>query len=169
MNKKGNTVLFTIISTICNILMTLVIIAALSLLAIVIMNRVIKTTNGTVYQVVLMICFLGGMVLSMFLFVKLTGWVIKKFNMESKLDPKLLGRYVPNAKTTEKEEKPVQKTVMPASVLRKKDTWGEEDIAAGDEEKEPEAPAPEKPLTETEVYPPVEQFPPTLDGTKSEK
>ena len=168
MNKKANTVVFTIVSTICNILMTLLIIGAICLLAIAIMSRVIKTTNGTVYQVVLMICFLGGMVLSMFLFVKLTGWVITKFNMESKLDAKLLGRYVPNAKATDKEEKPVQKTVMPASVLRKKDTWGEEDISAGDETalEEPEAPAPEKPISEAEVYPPVEQFPPTLDDRK---
>jgi energy-coupling factor transporter transmembrane protein EcfT len=165
MNKKSNTVLFTIVSTIVNILMTLLIIIALCLIAVVILNKIFKITNGAVYQVVLMICFLGGMVLSMFLFVKLTGWVIKKFHMESKLDAHLLGRYGATQTEEKKDDKP--KTVLPNSVLRKKDTWGEQDVNASEAAEEtPEAPAPEKSLDETEVYPPVEQYPPTLDNSK---
>lgn len=164
MNKKANTILFTIVSTIANILMTIIIIGVLCLAAILILNRACNITNGNIYQVVLMICFLGGMVLSMFLFVKLTGWVIKKCNLEPKLDAHLLGRYIPDSKNTdENKEAPKVKTVMPNSVRRKKDTWGEEDIVQEDAVEE--APAPEETTDESEVYPPVEQFPPTLDST----
>lgn len=132
MNKKMFTVLFTIISTIVNILLTLCVIVLLIILSTLVMGRILGLEDPNVYTVVWMLSFLGGMVLGMFLFVRLTGWVIKKFNLEKKLDPKIVGKYVPgtshkfSTKTTE-EEKP--KTVLPQSVLPKEDTWGQEDYA----------------------------------------
>lgn len=156
MNKKANTLLFTLISTVANIIMTLAIILILCLISFLIMNNMLHIKNAQLYTVVWMFCFLGGMVLGMFLFTKLCGIVINKFDLESKLDSRLLGKYIPGGKkgAVQEKEEPKQKTVMPSSVLGKKDTWGEEETAPL-----PQPPAEDAP----EVYPPLEQFPPTLD------
>lgn len=129
MSKKSNTIIFTLVSTVLNILMTLLIIIALCLLSFVVMNYIFKIHNGQAYQIVWMICFLGGMVLGMFLFVKICGWVIDKFHLADKMDAHIVGKYLPGGKkvqtSNDEEEEPKQKTVMPSSVLKKEDKWVE--------------------------------------------
>lgn len=126
MNKKTYTVLFTIVSTIINILCTLIVIAAFMALATLLLNKVIKCTNGQVYMVVYMFCFLGGMVLNIFLFSKASAFFIKKFNLSDKLDPRLMGRTLPGGKKNDayKEDDNKFKSKMPDSVLEKEDDWG---------------------------------------------
>lgn len=129
MTKKGNTILFTLISTVANIIMTLLIIMVLCLLSFVIMNFGFKIHNGQAYQIVWMACFLGGLVLGMFLFAKICGYVIEKFNLDKKMDAHVVGKYLPGGKKARYEssdEEPKHKTVMPASVLPKEDKWNEE-------------------------------------------
>lgn len=146
MNKKAFTFIFTLVSTLVNIILTLAIIILLAVLTTVIFRFVFKIaleTHQGVYLTALMICGLGGMVLGMFLFAKISGFVVSKYNLEKKLDARLIGKYVPGAKQplTAQDDEPKQKTVMPDSVLPKKDKWAE-DIYSG------EAPAED---SETEI------------------
>jgi len=122
MNKKTNTVLFTIISTLANIIMTLLLISVFCLIAFVVLYYGIKSRNPQVYQFVFILCFIAGLVLGMFLFIKLGGMVVTKFHLESKLEP-FGGR-----KTTQRDEKQsvARKTNLPKSALPKEDTWGQE-------------------------------------------
>lgn len=132
MNKKGFTALFTVISTILNIIMMFVIIMTLVILSTALIYRLLKVHNSTVISIAWIVSFFGGMGLSMWLFVKITGWVIKKFNLEDKLDPRVLGKY---SQTTgkpysvQKEAPAKKKTNMPSSVQRKQDTWAEDKAA----------------------------------------
>lgn len=132
MNKKGFTALFTVISTILNIIMMFVIIMSLVILSTALIYRLLKVQNSTVISIAWIVSFFGGMALSMWLFVKITGWVIKKFNLEDKLDPRVLGKYSPvtgKKYNTVKEEPVKRKTNMPSSVQRKQDTWAEDKAA----------------------------------------
>lgn len=129
MNKRAFTVLFTIISTIINIILTLAVIIGLLILCTVVIAKVFHSQNGTVYAISYLVSFFGGMGLSLWLFVKLTAFVIEKFNLESKLDPKVVGKYVPGTGRKFKEtydEPKKRKTNMPSSVQRKEDTWADD-------------------------------------------
>ena len=118
MNKKTNSALFLVGATIFNIVLTIIIIAALILGTTFILN---KATNLQENPLILMadwtVCLVGGMVLSLFLYSKCINWFIKTFNMEDKLDEKILGKRQ-NKRTTStgtKEEK--IKTVIPQSAI----------------------------------------------------
>ena len=130
MNKKTYTILFTLVSTIINIIVTLAIILALAIVFTLLLNKVFHVQNGSVYMMVWMFCFIGGMIINLMLFAKVTNWVIKKFNLGDKLDPRFTGRKLPNGQKVaeDKKEKEVFKGNMPSSVLPKeeKDPWEEE-------------------------------------------
>lgn len=127
MTKKAFTIWFTIISTILNILFTALIIGILAVSATLILTKVIGTKNGQIFIVVWMMCFLAGLVLGMFLFGRISSAIITKYNLASKLDPKIIGKHLPNGNVNkyaqkEEEEKKV-KTVMPDSVKEDDDPW----------------------------------------------
>ncbi len=131
MTKRSFTALFLFAATILNILLTVIIILALVVATTFVIRMATKgAENETLFsQIVLidwMICFAGGVVLDMFLYSKITMKVITAFNLETKLDPHLLGRkFETKGKAqSQKEEKP--KTVMPKSVQweEEADTWG---------------------------------------------
>lgn len=120
MKKQTYTALFTIISTILNIFMTLAIIFVLISLSSLFLSRILGVTSGQVYVITWMLCFLLGLIAGMFAFARISNWVIDHFKLASKLDPRLLGKYLPNGKknpsyTQEEEKKP--KTNLPASAL----------------------------------------------------
>lgn len=132
MNKKGFTALFTVISTILNIIMMFIIIMLLIILSTALIVRIFNIQNATAISIAWIVSFFGGMALSMWLFVKITGWVIQKFNLEDKLDPRVMGKYVPGTGKKFKapaEEPKKRKTNMPSSVQRKQDTWVEDKAA----------------------------------------
>ena len=135
MNKKTYTVLFTIVSTIANIILTFLIIALLLLGVSAFYFKVLgKTTPGTGLAILWMISFVAGLILGMFLFSKLGSWVIDRFNLATKLDPKILGKYLPSGKKNleyikEMQKKP--KTNIPRSTLAVEDEMWANDIKTG--------------------------------------
>jgi hypothetical protein len=135
MNKKVYTFLFTLISTLANIILTVGIILVLIILSTLLLSKCFSldiSTHQNIYLPVWMVCALIGMVLGMFLFAKISGVVIVKYNLEKKLDTRLLGKNIPGTNRTVQsdDEEPKKKTVMPSSVLPKKDEWAD-DVYAG--------------------------------------
>ena len=130
MTKRTYTAIFTIISTIVNIFMTMLIILALISLSSLVLSRVLHIQNGQAYIITWMLCFLVGLIAGMFIFARLSNWVIAHFKMESKLDARFLGRYLPTGKKNQfyaqEEKKP--KTNLPASALPRdeEDEWEKE-------------------------------------------
>ena len=80
MTKKQNTIFFILFGTVANIFLSFFFI----ILLIVVGIKVFGSEHSTV---VLCISFLAGMLLGMFVYRKLGEWVIRKFNLEDKLDP----------------------------------------------------------------------------------
>lgn len=120
MTKKTYTLIFTIVSTILNFIFTALVICAIAALATVVENRILHITDGQVYIITWMISFIAGMVLSIFLFSKITSFVVDKFNLTSKLDEKFVGKTLPNGRRNQAAydaEASKPKTVLPDSVL----------------------------------------------------
>ncbi len=124
MNKKQTSILFTIGATIYSVFLTLAIICVLVVTGALFVKLIHASDNAIVVLFIMMIGFLGGMILSMWLYAKTVTWFIHKFHLEDKLDSRLFGR-----KKGSSNEEPKKKTVMPNSVLPKEsdeDTWAEE-------------------------------------------
>lgn len=85
MTKKQNTIVFLIISTLANILLTLILLIALSLLAI----AVLKDKTPAALPVV----FIAALGLGILIYHKVLGIIIKKWNLEDKLDPLFVRKY----------------------------------------------------------------------------
>lgn len=79
MTKKQNTLVFIIAATIFNILLTLVLLLLLTIGALLIFKEKIS--------VILPFLFIFAIILGFILYQKITKIVIKKFNLEEKLDP----------------------------------------------------------------------------------
>lgn len=122
MTKRTFTIIFTIVSTLLNFIFTALVIVALAALATVVENRLLNISDGQVYIITWMFCFIAGMVLSIFLFSKISTAVIEKFNLASKLDEKIIGKTLPNGKRNQAAydaEAAKPKTILPDSVLEK--------------------------------------------------
>lgn len=121
MNKKLNTVLFILISTIVNIVVLLLLIAILIVLSTLVISKVFKAgDNANVVILTYTLCFVVAMVANMMLSAKVSSWVIKHFNLENKLDTRpSKGTKKQSSSSESKEEK--KKTVLPDSVLMKED------------------------------------------------
>lgn len=126
MNKKSFTILFILIATVLNIVMTIVIIVALILLSMLVIRVLLKVQDPGIAMIAWMFCFLGGIILDMFVYSKVVNHIIIRFKLEDKLDPRLMGKRGAAMVAKEKENKP--KTVLPKSVLgdEEPDTWGQE-------------------------------------------
>ena len=125
MTKKHFSLLFLLIATVLNIVMTIVIIVALIVLAMLLIRVILRIDSPMVAMVAWMVCFIGGIVLDMFVYSKLMNYAITRFKLEDKLDPRMLGKRGAAAAAKEKASKP--KTVLPKSVLgdNDEDTWGQ--------------------------------------------
>ena len=82
MNKKMNTVLFVLAGTIVNLLMALVFIGIL-------LFGVIKLHSVVGQNAVTLVPFaiIGGILLAMIFYQKLSKWVVEHFGLGDKLDP----------------------------------------------------------------------------------
>jgi Na+/H+-dicarboxylate symporter len=78
MTKKSAKILFTILSSLFNAFISLLTIAVFCLLAYVIMNFGFKVKNASAYMLVWSICFVGGMICGLFIYLKLMNLIIKK-------------------------------------------------------------------------------------------
>jgi uncharacterized membrane protein len=79
MTKKQNTILFIILGTLVNVIISLALITVLLVLAVLFLKE------NTVY--VLPFLVIGGMFLGMFIYKKLASVVVARFHLEDKLDP----------------------------------------------------------------------------------
>jgi hypothetical protein len=82
MNKKLNTVLFLLGGTFVNLVLALVSIGLLLFL----LGRV-EPFLGEQTATFIPFVFLGGILLGMIMYQKLSKWVIRRFNLEDKMNP----------------------------------------------------------------------------------
>lgn len=133
MTKKTYTAIFTVVATILNIILTALIMGVLLFISTFFYFKVLgKTQPGISLALIWMFCFLAGFILGIFSFSKLCGLVIEKWNLASKLDPKVLGRFLPNGTKNPHYQEPTKiKTNIPKSDLDvESDQWAN-DIATG--------------------------------------
>ena len=129
MNKKLYTILFILITTVINVLLTVLIIAALIAGALSVMKFGMKLpADHSSYGTVLLLCFVAGMIISFFVYTKLSTKIILKFGMDKKFEDKWFSKGSKSSADGKTEE--VKKTNMPSSVLPSEeeqeveDKWG---------------------------------------------
>jgi len=79
MTKKQNTLVFILVGTVCNILLTLILIIIFTLVG----GVILKENLGTA----LPFLFIAALILGMFLYQKIANFFIKKLKLEEKMDP----------------------------------------------------------------------------------
>lgn len=82
MNKKANTLIFILCGTIVNLLIAILFIGILLLLV-----GQFQNSLGPYMATVVPVAFFTGLIAAMFVYQKLTKWVVSKFHLEDKLDP----------------------------------------------------------------------------------
>lgn len=82
MNKKVNTLIFILCGTIVNLLIAIAFIGILLWIV-----GQFQSSLGPYMTTVVPVAFFTGLIAAMFVYQKLTKWVISKFNLEDKLDP----------------------------------------------------------------------------------
>ena len=82
MNKKLNTLIFVVVGTLVNITLAIAFVIVLLVLAS-FAKDVIAPVKGMFLPFIVFL----GIFISMMLYQKLSMWVIKKFDLEDKLDP----------------------------------------------------------------------------------
>ena len=88
MNKKLNTVVFVIVWTLVNVLLAIVFVVLLLLVAFTLAKDLIGPALGSVTPFLVFL----GIFIAMMVYQKLSLWVIKKFDLEDKLDPLFVSR-----------------------------------------------------------------------------
>jgi len=123
MTKNTFTVLFTLVSTVVNIILTVATIAILGF-GFLFACKMLGCKNTNVIYMGLLVCFVVGMFLNFYFFSKLTIWAVKKFNLVPKLNSNFVARQLPGG-TSFKSQLADQKkkTKMPESVLEPEDEW----------------------------------------------
>ncbi|MCQ2584954.1 MAG: hypothetical protein MJ185_05135 [Treponema sp.] len=96
--KKHNSVRFMILSSVFEIIETVLIMFVLFILTAVVFFKILKVdpssnVAGTIFMVVLVVIFIGGMILGFIIYKKCARWCIKKFKMFDKLNDDVLIHY----------------------------------------------------------------------------
>lgn len=127
MTKKNFSLLFLLVATVLNIVMTLLVVVTLVVIAMVVIKYVLRMDGqsaAAAISIVCTICFIAGIVLDMIVYAKLMNFIVTRFHLEDKLDPRMLGKRGAALAAKEKASKP--KTKLPKSVLGdEEDTWGQ--------------------------------------------
>jgi hypothetical protein len=79
MTKKQNTIVFILLGTLANVIISMAIITGLLVVS------MLTLKERSVYALPFLV--IGGIILGMFVYKKLTTLVVTKFNLEDKLDP----------------------------------------------------------------------------------
>lgn len=93
MTKKERTFLFNICVILYNILIGLAVTAVLLISLLFFLTENPNLSESVFVQIALPIILLIGLIAAMSISVHTVGWVIKKFHLEDKLDPKVVSRY----------------------------------------------------------------------------
>ena len=83
MNKKANSIVFILCGTIVNVLLAILFILILCVLSL----WTLKQMGVAASMTVLVVASICGLLLAMFVYTKLSRWVISRFNLEDQLDP----------------------------------------------------------------------------------
>lgn len=100
-NKKRFSTLFLTLGSIFEIIETLIIIFAGVILSSLLIFRVFHLPtdqSSIVFSIVLIAIFIGGLVLGFIIYKKVVGWVIRKFNLQEKLNDEVVSHYVKDPK-----------------------------------------------------------------------
>ena len=95
-NKKKFSTFFTILSSLFEIIETIIIMFAMFLLTAFIMFKVCGMTGDEgqkIYSIMLVVIFFAGLVIGFIIYKKLVRLVIKKFNLKGKLLEEILTHY----------------------------------------------------------------------------
>jgi len=106
--KKRNSVRFMLFSSIFEIIETVLIMFVMFIVAAFFMFKVFKATGPagqTVFQILLIVIFLGGMVAGFFVYKACARWYIKKFKLFDKLNDDVLIHYFKEEELGVQEEK----------------------------------------------------------------
>ena len=82
MNKKLNTVIFVLVGTIVDLILAFVFILIFLYLVV-----KVEPLVGDKAYILTPVAFIGGILLAMVLYQRLSVWVIDKFNLHDKLEP----------------------------------------------------------------------------------
>ena len=93
MTKKERTFLFNICVILYNILIGLAVTAVLLISLLFFLAENPNLSESVFVQIALPIILLIGLIAAMSISVHTVGWVINKFHLEDKLDPKIVSRY----------------------------------------------------------------------------
>lgn len=96
--KKRNSVRFMIFSSVFEIIETVLIMFVMFVIASFLTFKVFHADPnsqlaGTIFQISLVVIFIGGMILGFFIYKKCARWYIKKFKMFDKLNDDVLIHY----------------------------------------------------------------------------
>lgn len=127
MNKKNFTLLFLFVSTIINVIFTILVIGILLVGSSLLLRYVFHTEDPNVIMADWMVCFIGGMILSLYIYSKISDKVVVKYKLADKIDDRLTGRRFSHFSENANKEQEKPKTVMPKSVLPDEDENWKED------------------------------------------
>ena len=94
MTKKNASTLFTILTSLLNIAMTLVIEVVLIIGVFCIVRLIPNAQDNIPVQVVIPFVLFAGLVIGLLSFVRVTAWIIRTFKLEDKIDEKIVRRYI---------------------------------------------------------------------------
>ena len=109
-NKKRYSSMFMFFASVFEIIETLVVMIVLFVLVAFIMFRVFGATGDigqTVFSIMTIVVFFGGLFLGFFIYKRVMGWVIEKFKLEDKLSKEILDHY--RKRTKEEKEAELRK------------------------------------------------------------
>ena len=87
MNKKANSIIFLLVSTVLNIVLMLGVIILLLMLSTALLKHVIGLPDGhQAYSIMMLICLVIGVVTSFIINQRVTAKIVIKFNLDDKFE-----------------------------------------------------------------------------------
>ena len=96
MTVKERSLLFTVLTSICNIIITLAVEILLLVLLFMLLRSVPSLADSMPVQILIPFVLIAGLFISLMIFARFAGWIIKTFHLEGKIDDKIVNRYCPN-------------------------------------------------------------------------
>lgn len=101
MTKSERSTLFTLLTSLLNIVLTLGIELGIITGLFFFINKMGYTQENIPLSVVLPFVLLAGLLLSFVLFVRICAWIIRTFGLEDKIDQKIVNRYIKEDRTSQ--------------------------------------------------------------------
>ncbi|MBQ3965777.1 MAG: hypothetical protein II684_02960 [Treponema sp.] len=95
MTLKERSLLFTVLTSICNIVITLIVEILLLVALFMLLRSVPSLSSSMPVQIIIPFILIAGLFISLMIFARFAGWVIKTFHLEDKIDEKIVNRYCP--------------------------------------------------------------------------